>query len=39
VQAQIELLDRLFPRVETGGPPGQKQTFADWLPETVHPGA
>jgi hypothetical protein len=39
VQAQIELLDRLFPRVETGGPPGQTQTFADWLPETVHPGA
>ena len=31
VQPQIELLDRLFPRVETGGPPGQKQTFADWL--------
>ena len=39
VEPQIGLLDQLFPRVETGGPPGQKQTFADWLPETVHPGA
>ena len=35
VQPQIELLDRLFPRVETGGPHGQKQTFADWLQETA----
>jgi len=34
-QSQIELLDRLFPRVETGGPHGQKQTFADWLQETA----
>jgi hypothetical protein len=33
--SQIELLDRLFPRVETGGPHGQKQTFADWLQETA----
>lgn len=41
VQSQIELLDRLFPRVETGGPHGQKQTLADWLPgdEGLRPGA
>ncbi len=31
VPVQIELLDQLFPRAATGGPPGQKQTFADWL--------
>jgi hypothetical protein len=39
VQPRIELLDRLFPRVETGGPHGQKQTFPDWLQETAHPSA
>jgi hypothetical protein len=41
VEPHIGLLDQLFPRVETGGPPGQKQTFADWLPgdEGPHPGA
>jgi hypothetical protein len=39
VQPQIEVLDRLFPRVETGGPHGQKQTFPDWLQETAHPSA
>jgi hypothetical protein len=37
VHAQIEMLDRLFSRVATGGPHGQKQTFADWLQESAHP--
>jgi hypothetical protein len=37
--SRTELLDRLFPRVETGGPHGQKQTFPDWLQETAHPSA
>jgi hypothetical protein len=33
VRPHLQVLDQLFPRVGTGGPPGQKQTFADWLPE------
>lgn len=33
VRPQIDLLDQLFPRVLTRDPPpGQKQTFAAWLP-------
>jgi Patatin-like phospholipase len=41
VRPQIELLDWLFPRVVNGGPRGQQQTFADWLPgdEGPRPGA
>jgi hypothetical protein len=31
VRPHVALLDELFPRVGIGGPPGQKQTFADWL--------
>ena len=38
VRPHIRLLDRLFPRAETGGLPGQKQTFADWLPGNEGPG-
>jgi predicted acylesterase/phospholipase RssA len=29
---QVGLLDHLFPRVTTGGPPGQRQRLVDWLP-------
>ena len=32
VQRQLAILDALFPRVAAGGPPGQKQAFAEWLP-------
>ena len=34
---QIDALDRLFPRAATGHLPGQKQTFADWLPRVRRP--
>jgi hypothetical protein len=33
VRPHLALLDELFPRVGIGGPPGQKQTFAGWLPK------
>jgi hypothetical protein len=33
VREQIDLLDQLFPRVTTGGPPGQYRRLAEWLPE------
>jgi hypothetical protein len=37
VRPYLALLDRLFPRVESGGPPGQRQTFGDWLAEGEGP--
>lgn len=39
VRPHLALLDELFPRVAIGGPPGQKQTFADWLAENESPDA
>jgi Patatin-like phospholipase len=33
VRGQLDLLDRLFPHVTTGGAPGQRLRFAEWLPE------
>jgi Patatin-like phospholipase len=33
VRPQIELLDRLFPRVESAAPPVARPKFADWLPK------
>ena len=34
-EAYITLLDRLFPRIESDGPLGQKQTFAAWMPRRI----
>jgi hypothetical protein len=38
-RAQITLLDQLFPRVTTGGAPGQRQHLVDWLPPMSVPSA
>jgi hypothetical protein len=37
VRSQIAALDQIFPRVATGRLPGQKLTFADWLPRVRRP--
>jgi hypothetical protein len=37
VRLQIAALDQIFPRAATGRLPGQKQTFADWLPRVRRP--
>jgi len=39
VRRQIADLDQLFPRISsaTGDPPGQKQTFTEWLPRVRRP--